>query len=141
MNKALKTIRLTVGVLTAVGMLDSARAASTDASGLDNSQVAPTIFGATVDTHLSANSLALYTPGVAALTGGVTLSVSPDLAPTTTGSALASPTTSGTTGLDGLAPSGITAQVPAAVPVPASAWLLGSGLLGLVGISRRRQNG
>ncbi len=27
---------------------------------------------------------------------------------------------------------------PPAVPVPASAWLLGSGLLGLVGISRRR---
>lgn len=29
-------------------------------------------------------------------------------------------------------------QAPAAVPVPAAAWLFGSGLLGLVGIGRRR---
>lgn len=28
--------------------------------------------------------------------------------------------------------------VPAAVPVPAAAWLLGSGLLGLVGVARRK---
>lgn len=30
------------------------------------------------------------------------------------------------------------AVVPPAVPVPAAAWLLGSGLLGLVGVARRR---
>jgi len=30
---------------------------------------------------------------------------------------------------------------PAAVPVPAAAWLLGSGLLGLVGMARRRARG
>jgi hypothetical protein len=30
--------------------------------------------------------------------------------------------------------------VPAAVPVPAAAWLLGSGLLGLVGVARRKVN-
>lgn len=31
-----------------------------------------------------------------------------------------------------------TVQMPAAVPVPAAAWLLGSGLLGLVGVARRK---
>jgi hypothetical protein len=29
--------------------------------------------------------------------------------------------------------------VPSAVPVPPSVWLFGSGLLGLIGIARRRQ--
>lgn len=29
-------------------------------------------------------------------------------------------------------------QIPPAVPVPAAAWLLGSGLLGLVGVARRK---
>lgn len=32
---------------------------------------------------------------------------------------------------------GITAQ-PSAIPVPAAAWLLGSGLLGLIGVARRK---
>lgn len=27
---------------------------------------------------------------------------------------------------------------PAAVPVPAAAWLMGSGLLGLIGVARRK---
>lgn len=31
------------------------------------------------------------------------------------------------------------ASLPAAVPVPAAAWLLGSGLIGLVGVARRKQ--
>jgi len=30
-------------------------------------------------------------------------------------------------------------QVVPAVPVPAAVWLFGSGLLGLVGVARRRQ--
>lgn len=30
--------------------------------------------------------------------------------------------------------------VPSAIPVPAAAWLFGSGLLGLVGVARRRRN-
>lgn len=33
------------------------------------------------------------------------------------------------------------AAAPAVVPIPAAAWLFGSGLLGLVGIARRRKNG
>lgn len=33
------------------------------------------------------------------------------------------------------------AAAPAEVPIPAAAWLFGSGLLGLVGIARRRKNG
>jgi hypothetical protein len=32
----------------------------------------------------------------------------------------------------------LTVVNPAAVPIPAAAWLLGSGLLGLAGIGRRR---
>lgn len=34
--------------------------------------------------------------------------------------------------------SGTATVVPSAVPVPAAAWLLGSGLLGLVGVARRK---
>lgn len=30
------------------------------------------------------------------------------------------------------------AAVPASVPVPAAAWLFGSGLLGLIGVARRK---
>ncbi len=37
-------------------------------------------------------------------------------------------------------PLGWTDYAPAAVPVPAAVWLFGSGLLGLVGIARRRKN-
>jgi hypothetical protein len=33
---------------------------------------------------------------------------------------------------------GTVATTPSAVPVPAAAWLFGSGLLGLVGVARRR---
>jgi hypothetical protein len=36
------------------------------------------------------------------------------------------------------APVGFSAT-PAAVPVPAAVWLFGSGLMGLVGIARRRK--
>ncbi len=34
----------------------------------------------------------------------------------------------------------VLAPVPSAVPVPAAAWLMSSGLLGLVGVARRRQH-
>ena len=36
--------------------------------------------------------------------------------------------------------SGNLTQVPPSVPVPAAAWLMGSGLLGLVGVARRRRS-
>ena len=32
----------------------------------------------------------------------------------------------------------IASTAPSAVPVPAAAWLFGSGLLGLVGVARRK---
>ena len=35
---------------------------------------------------------------------------------------------------------GVTDERTPVVPVPAAAWLLGSGLLGLVGIGRRRKD-
>jgi hypothetical protein len=34
--------------------------------------------------------------------------------------------------------SGFTVGAPAAVPIPAAVWLFGSGLLGLIGIARRK---
>ena len=33
----------------------------------------------------------------------------------------------------------ITSYTPSAIPVPAAVWLFGSGLLGLVGVARRKK--
>ena len=35
---------------------------------------------------------------------------------------------------------GLSSPAPAAVPLPAAVWLFGSGLLGLVGVARRRRD-
>ena len=47
--------------------------------------------------------------------------------------------TGNTTGMSGGAYSVSMVAYPAAVPVPAAVWLLGSGLIGLVGVARRKE--
>lgn len=109
-----------------------------DGSGVISDTLSITLTGHTPTSTTDANNVSVdlhFRSG--SIDGGVGL---PEIAPTALANASVITETLYLTQVDsGLSDLNVKFQSPSEVPVPAAAWLFGSGLLGLTGISRKRK--